>query len=390
MGCNFCTTSAFFGGKGKVLNFYNTGQELYRVMSEMEGKLGVSSFFVMDENFLLNKRRAMELLAYMKRDGKSWEFYVFSSANAIARYTMDELVELGISWVWMGLESPKSGYRKLDGVDTLAMTGELRQHGIRVLGSTIVGMEHHTPENIGKELEHAVAHDTDFHQFMLYTPVPGTPLYQQMQREERLVEGDLADIHGQFKFNFRHPAISRDQSKEFLDSAFQRDFERNGPSLFRVCRTTLQGWIRYKNYPDLRIRRRFCHEARALKWSYPGLLWAMERILKPTKERVAGQIRTLRDELQREFGLASVLSGWLLGPLLLATAKREERRLAKGITYEPKTIIERTNWVDNADSAVLPESAGPVFQPDYVIGSVPPMRPPSIAASEPSPFPMLR
>lgn len=24
MGCNFCTTSAFFGGKGKILNFYST------------------------------------------------------------------------------------------------------------------------------------------------------------------------------------------------------------------------------------------------------------------------------------------------------------------------------------------------------------------------------
>jgi len=349
MGCNFCTTSAFFGGKGKVHNFYNTGEELYRVMSEMEDALCASSFFVMDENFLLNKRRAMELLAYMKRDGKSWEFYVFSSANAIAKYTMDELVELGISWVWMGLESPESGYCKLDGVDTLAMTAELRQHGIRVLGSTIVGMEHHTPENIGEEIEHAVAHDTDFHQFMLYTPVPGTPLYEQMQREQRLVKGNLADIHGQFKFNFQHPAISRDQSKEFLDAAFRRDFERNGPSLFRVCRTTLQGWMRYKNHLDLRIRRRFCHEAKALRWSYSGLLWAMERILRPTNQRVAGQIRQLHGVLRREFGLASVLSEWLVGPLLLVAAKREARRLAEGITYEPKAIIERTNWVSNSD-----------------------------------------
>jgi radical SAM superfamily enzyme YgiQ (UPF0313 family) len=385
MGCNFCTTSAFFGGKGKVLNFYNTGEELYRVMSEMEGKLGVSSFFVMDENFLLNKRRAMELLAYMKRDGKSWEFYVFSSANAIAKYTMDELVELGVSWVWTGLESPKSGYSKLDGADTLAMTAELRQHGIRVLGSTIVGMEHHTPENIGEELEHAVAHDTDFHQFMLYTPVPGTPLYQQMQREQRLVEGNLADIHGQFKFNFQHPAISRDQSKEFLDGAFRLDFERNGPSLFRVCRTTLQGWMRYKNHPDLRIRRRFCHEAKALKWSYSGLLWAMERILRPTNERVAGQIRLLHDVLRREFGLASVLSDWLLGPLLLVAAKREARRLAEGITYEPKAIIERTNWVSKSDSAVLPKRVASPFLPDYAVTGSPLIRPPSIAASGSSP-----
>ena len=336
MGCNFCTTSAFFGGKGKVLNFYNTGEELYRVMSEMEGKLGVSSFFVMDENFLLNKRRAMELLAHMKRNGKSWEFYVFSSANAIAKYSMDE------------------------------------------------------PENIGEEIEHAVAHDTDFHQFMLYTPVPGTPLYRQMQHEDRLVEGDLADIHGQFKFNFRHPAISRDQSKEFLDWAFRRDFERNGPSLFRVCRTTLQGWMRYKNHPDLRIRRRFCHEARALKWSYPGLLWAMERILRPTNERVAGEVRVLRDELRREFGFASMLSAWLLGPLLLATAKREGRRLARGITYEPKAIIERTNWVGNADSAVLPEGNGSVLQPGYAVTVRSSILPPSIAASGSSPFPVLR
>src|SRR5205807_2022536 len=110
MGCNFCTTSAFFGGKGKYLNFYNTGDELYSVMSGMSDKLGVQSFFMMDENFLLHKRRAMELLAHMKRDNKAWALYVFSSANAIRQYTMRELVELGVSWVWMGLESPHSSY----------------------------------------------------------------------------------------------------------------------------------------------------------------------------------------------------------------------------------------------------------------------------------------
>ncbi len=36
LGCNFCTTSAFFGGKGKILNLYSTGAELFRVMEEAE------------------------------------------------------------------------------------------------------------------------------------------------------------------------------------------------------------------------------------------------------------------------------------------------------------------------------------------------------------------
>jgi B12 binding domain len=63
MGCNFCTTSSFFGGKGKFHNFFETGDQLYDVMCGMEERLRVKSFFVMDENFLLQKRRAMELAA---------------------------------------------------------------------------------------------------------------------------------------------------------------------------------------------------------------------------------------------------------------------------------------------------------------------------------------
>jgi hypothetical protein len=85
-----------------------------------------------------------------------------------------------------------------------------------------------------------------------------------------------------------------------------------------------------------------------------------------------------------------MLSEWLLGPLMLATAKREQRRLAEGITYEPKAIIERTNWIGNADSAVLPDSTGSVFQPAHAVTGRSSIRPPSIAASGSSPFPILR
>jgi len=346
MGCNFCTTSAFFGGKGKFLNFYETGDQLFRVMCEMESSMKVRSFFVMDENFLLHRKRAIQLLDRMKAANKAWALYVFSSANAISKYTMRELVELGISWIWMGLEGPRSGYAKLQGHDTLVLTKELRRHGIKLLGSTIVGMEHHTPANIRDEIEHAVSHETDFHQFMLYTPVPGTPLYQAMQAGGRLLDVDLADIHGQYKFNFQHPAISRDDSNRFLNWAFARDFERNGPSLFRICRTTLQGWKRYKNDPDPRVRERYTWEARSLKTAYSPLLWAMERDLRRTNPTVSDRIRDLRQELDGEFGVLPRLMASLLGPVVLWTSRREQKRLDAGKTYEPAAFIEHRNWVD--------------------------------------------
>jgi Radical SAM superfamily/B12 binding domain len=347
MGCNFCTTSSFFGGKGNFTNFFDTGAELFKVMSDLERKLGTRSFFVMDENFLLHRRRALELLELMKEHNKPWALYVFSSANAIRKYTMEELVELGISWLWMGLESANSSYKKLEGTDTVQLVRDLQQHGIKVLGSTIVGLEHHTPENIRAEIEYAIAHQTDFHQFMLYTPVPGTPLYSEMLEQGRMLQDvDLADIHGQYKFNFQHAAISRDDSQKFLDWAFFRDFELNGPSVYRICQTTFQGWTRYKNHPDPRVRARFQWESENLRKAYGAALWAMEHRLKKTNAEVSERVHALRRSIENEFGALTKWVTHLAGPVMLWLNHREERRLARGQVYEPPSIIERRNWAE--------------------------------------------
>jgi radical SAM superfamily enzyme YgiQ (UPF0313 family) len=345
MGCNFCTTSAFFGGKGRIVNFYETGAELFDVMCRAERALDVSVFFMMDENFLLQQQRALELLDCMKAAGKAWSLYVFSSANAVAKYTMRQLVELGIEWIWLGLESPQSRYSKLKGADTLALARELQAHGIALLGSTIIGLEHHTPDNIGAEIEHAVRHDAVFHQFMLYTPVPGTPLHREVQAERRLREDvDLADIHGQHEFNFVHPAIDPAQSKQFLDYAFRRDFERNGPSLYRLTKTMFERWKRYGAEADPRVRARVERAAQQIRTGYGAMLWAMERYFRESNADVSARIREVRRDIEHEMGGLATLVTRSLGPLLLWTSRRDARRYPKGRRLEPRTVIERARW----------------------------------------------
>jgi radical SAM superfamily enzyme YgiQ (UPF0313 family) len=345
MGCNFCTTSSFFGGKGRFVNFYETGAQLFDVMCDVERRLGARTFFMMDENFLLYRARALELLDHMKRHGKAWSMYVFSSANAIRKYEMRQLVELGVSWVWMGFESANAGYAKLKDGDTVALTRELQSHGICVQGSTIIGLEHHTPENIRDEIEHAVAHDADCHQFMLYTPVPGTPLHAEMQAQGRMLEHvDLADIHGQYKFNFRHEHIGRDDSKLWLDWAFQRDMEVNGPSLFRMMRTIFDGWRRYGRDGEPRVRARFAAEAARFRTGHAAALWAMERYLRDSNDAVSERVRSLRRQIEDEFrGLSGVITR-AVGPVLLWSARREAAAFPQGRPLEPRTFVDRRGW----------------------------------------------
>jgi hypothetical protein len=342
IGCNFCSTSAMFGGKGKCYHFYETGDELYEVMCELERSMQVRSFFVMDENFLLHRKRALRLLELMQRDDKAWALYVFSSANVLQSYSIEQLVGLGITWVWMGLEGENSSYAKLRRANTKELVRTLQSHGIRVLGSTIIGLEEHTPENIDKAIEYAVDHDTEFHQFMLYTAVAGTPLHAELQAAGALLDHDeiaLADTHGQFRFNFKHPHIAGGKENEFLLRAFQRDFEVNGPSVIRITRTVLAGWKRYKHDLDKRVRRRFKWDARDLAVSYAACLWAARRWYRGDKPMMDKISRTLK-ELYKELGLKARLIAPVAGRYVYTKLKREQRRLSKGWTCEPPTFYE--------------------------------------------------
>jgi len=342
LGCNFCSTSAMFGGKGKAIHFYETGDELFDVMCQLEESLHVKSFFVMDENFLLHRKRALRLLELMEQHGKSWAIFVFSSANVLRTYTIEQLVGLGISWVWMGLEGENSQYTKLHGIDARELVANLQSHGIRVLGSSIIGLEEHCPENIDAAIDYAVRYDTDFHQFMLYTPIPGTPLHRELDAKGLIKDDreiDPADVHGQEYFNYRHPKIPEHMEADMILRAFQKDFEVNGPSVVRIVRTTLAGWKRYKNHPDARIRRRVAWEARELGTTFSAMLGAARRYYRKNPAMRAKMDAILKD-LYREFGWKSRLFAAVGGRYVTWTMWREERRLARGWTYEPPTFYE--------------------------------------------------
>jgi radical SAM superfamily enzyme YgiQ (UPF0313 family) len=343
VGCNFCSTSALFGGKGQFINFYETGDELFSVMVEIEKKLKVSSFFVLDENFLLHRKRALRLLELMEAHGKSWALSVFSSARVLKSYTMDQLAGLGIGFVWMGLEGEESAYDKLKGIDTLGLVQLLQANGIRVLGSSILGLEDHRPEEMGATIEYAVRHDTVFHQFMLYTPIPGTPLYEKHRREGNLLpesQFPFADAHGQYRFNYRHPHIESGAEENYLLDAFRLDFEVNGPSLLRLIRVLLNGWRMRKRH-SRRVRDRLAWEVSPLRSTYAGAVWAMVKRYHdnpPLRERAA----TLLADIYAEFGWKTRLLAPLFGRYAYNRLQKEETRLAAaGSALEPRSFCEK-------------------------------------------------
>jgi radical SAM superfamily enzyme YgiQ (UPF0313 family) len=367
MGCNFCATSAMFGGKGKFFDFFPSGEELFDIMGQLEQAISAQSFFVMDENFLLNRPRALRLLTLMQEHDKAWALYVFSSANALNMYSMEELVGLGVSWVWLGLEGEDSRYGKLQGTDTIALVRGLQAHGIRVLGSTIIGLEEHTPENIEGVIDRAVRHATDFHQFRLYMPLVGTPLHAEFSARGLMLderECPHHDTHGQCRFNYRHPHIRDGKETEYLLQAFQRDFDHNGPSMVRIVRTMLNGWLRYKRHPDERIRRRWQREVECFAPLYAAGVAAAKSYYRKNPA-LRAKISVLLDDLVREFGRKSRLYRVFGGRYVRQKIREEEQRLAEGWTYEPPMFYDA-----NDAALALPRGGDPPQRVRYVVPQV--------------------
>lgn len=244
-GCRFCCTSHFFGRSYTPL--LSSGRELFETACHIADVRGTNEFFVMDENFLKDRVRALDLLALMERHRRFFGFHIFSSAEAISAFGIDNLVRLGASFVWIGVESStgEGNYAKNEGIDARELVKALRDRGISVLASGILCDEHHTQENIGREVDFMVGLEADMVQFMLFTPLPVTTLYRDMQRRG-LLRDDLPweEWHGQKEMTWRHPAFPGDSASRWLDLAFRRDYEVNSSSVYRVVETAFRGYQR--------------------------------------------------------------------------------------------------------------------------------------------------
>ena len=253
--CRFCATSHFFG---KYIPYLKTGKDIFDVCCRYEDEKGITEFGVLDENFLKMKDRALELLELMEKNNRQFNFAIFSSAETLKEIgDLDILVRMGVTFVWVGVESQKEIYAKNKGTDFQTLFVELRKRGISVLASSILFLEEHDKRTIWEDVDFVTSLNPDYLQFSTLGPIPGTKLYHDYEKQGKIIKDiPYESQHGQKKIWFHHDHFSRDESVDYLISAFKTDYKRNGASMLRAIETTLKGYLYCRNHMDERIRRR--------------------------------------------------------------------------------------------------------------------------------------
>lgn len=275
-GCDFCCTSHFF--KRKHIRLLDTGRDIYDVITRYHEIEPSMSTVILDEDFLLNRKRALELRDCVIEGGRALSIFAFASVKALSQYTVTEILEMGIDGLWIGYEGTRSGYAKQSGRPVSELFRELRDHGVSILTSMIVGLPYQTPEIIEGELDGLLALEPALCQFLIYGPTPGTPFYEQVMSEGRLHQ-DLADDRERyyknctgFKAMVTHPTMSPQQIEAAQAHCFSEDLRRLGPSIYRSLDTWLKGYEKLKDSTNATLRLKAERFAFEIRRAYPVFL----------------------------------------------------------------------------------------------------------------------
>ncbi|MBN1156861.1 B12-binding domain-containing radical SAM protein [Candidatus Woesearchaeota archaeon] len=185
--CDFCSVTHFFGNTYRLRPLKNVIEDIRRIK-------GRFVYFV-DDNIVGNRKYAKELFKALIPFKKKW---IGQSSLSI---TQDEsLLKLakksGCLGLLIGLESlhganlKKIGNKQDIENDYIRQIRKLHKHGIGIDASLVFGFDDDDPAIFRRTLRFCIKAKVDVASFHLLTPYPGTPLYNKLEKEDRLLHKD--------------------------------------------------------------------------------------------------------------------------------------------------------------------------------------------------------
>ncbi|MEE3372058.1 MAG: radical SAM protein [Planctomycetota bacterium] len=217
--CEFCAASI-------MLTPHYKQKPIAKVLAEIDK---ISSIWprpfieFADDNSFINTRFWKKLLPQLQERRVKW----FTETD-ISIYEDDELLHLmrksGCAQILIGLESPSEV--GLDGIELkhnrkrdwaphyISAIQKIQSHGIRVNGCFVLGLDGHTTDVFDQVMEFAEAAELFDVQITYQTPFPGTPLYDRLEREGRLLFPGEWSRCTLFDVNFEPTHMTADELRE--------------------------------------------------------------------------------------------------------------------------------------------------------------------------------
>ena len=196
MKCDFCSVHTFNGQRYRQRPVEEVLDELETIPQEL--------VYFVDDNIIGYSRqsaqRAIKLFRGMIDRGIKKDWYCQASLNvADNEEVLHYAAESGCRMILIGIESEKEAQLteankrlnlKMGTGKYEEVFNRIHRHGISVLGALIYGLDSDTESDLYDRTQFAIESGMDAMQATIVTPLPGTGLYDRMQKDDRLLFTD--------------------------------------------------------------------------------------------------------------------------------------------------------------------------------------------------------
>jgi radical SAM superfamily enzyme YgiQ (UPF0313 family) len=194
--CTFCSVILLFGRKHRVTS-------IDRVIEEIrQNGLQSRHIFFCDDNFTADRKRTKMLCERIIAEGLKIEW----SAQVRVESAKDEellalMARSGCYIVFVGLESINpatlKAYNKSQTVEGIRdCIVNFHRFGIKVHGMFVFGSEEDHFQVIRDTVKFSRQLDLDSLQYLVLTPLPGTPFYEEIEAQNRIICRDWSQYDG--------------------------------------------------------------------------------------------------------------------------------------------------------------------------------------------------
>ena len=248
--CDFCAIQSYFGATQNHRPIEAVIEEVRRVR-----RRGQMIFFI-DDNICSDLEAAKQFMRALAPLKVRWVSQ--SSINvAFDEEALALLRASGCQGLLIGLESlsPESlkhmnkGFNLMQGGPVVALAN-FRRHGLRIYGTFVFGYDTDTPESLQATIRFARDNGLFIAAFNHITPFPGTPLYQRLQKQDRLLyESWWLDERYRYNMVPFKPAAMNAMELERLCLETRREFY-SWPSIWQraKCSANRRGAFMLANY----------------------------------------------------------------------------------------------------------------------------------------------
>jgi radical SAM superfamily enzyme YgiQ (UPF0313 family) len=234
--CEFCDIVELFGRQPRTKEPAQLCRELDAILAT--GFRG--SLFVVDDNFVGNRKKTLALLgpmaAWMRVHG--FPFQIFTEASIDLAGSDDliaGMVAAGFDAVFVGIETPsKEALRETHKLQNLAVDldqaiAKLIRSGLDVMAGFIMGFDADDTEALDRQRQWVLRSPIPQAMIGVLTALPGTQLERRLAREGRLIERSNGETFGRPNFKTKLPeSVLLRTYRDALAAIYQpeRYFER--------------------------------------------------------------------------------------------------------------------------------------------------------------------